>query len=90
MDCYDNRCLNCDMVFAINLEFTTDTLHCPICLENTTNNTKMPNCDHKICNNCFKVCFSLSHSDDATYQSLSNCSYCRQSVRQPWYNNSYT
>ena len=45
-------CHNCFVMFGIELQFC-DEVECPICLE-TKRGLKQPNCEHKICVDCFR------------------------------------
>ncbi len=51
-ECKENYlCTNCDMLFGL-LRFSDD-VECGICLE-STRGVSHPNCDHKLCIQCFK------------------------------------
>ena len=61
-------CTNCHMLFGTwkfkgqeyktgkGILKITDNLYCPICLE-TKRSIEQPNCEHKVCIDCFKRCY---------------------------------
>ena len=53
-DCKGNYlCTNCDMLFGKELNISDN--ECVICLE-VKRSTTQPNCEHKVCIQCFKRC----------------------------------
>jgi hypothetical protein len=52
-----------DLICAICIQFNFykikyyKTISCSICYENNIKGLKQPNCNHKICTNCFKRCY---------------------------------
>lgn len=52
--CSGGRCVNCDIMFADDLDITNEVKECPICLEEQHYHIKMWECNHRICNECFR------------------------------------
>ena len=61
-------CTNCDMMFGTWKKDISDVLdignntECPICLE-VKHSISQPNCNHRICFDCFKKCYFKSGED---------------------------
>ena len=61
--CHAGLCVNCDVMFGTwkggpgVLKFSTEQMECPICMTDSTDNVKMPNCTHWICTGCLRVAF---------------------------------
>lgn len=59
LDCHDNLCLNCDMMFGRwkggkgILDIFSENKECPKC-KNTLKCLSLPKCEHYLCINCFK------------------------------------
>jgi len=55
LDCHDGRCCSCNMSFGEDLVIRQDlkNYECPVCLEETSMNVKMPGCVHTLCAECF-------------------------------------
>jgi len=53
VDCYQNRCFICKLLFGKDLVFSEQTAICDICTE-TNQQVKLPNCSHYTCIECFK------------------------------------
>lgn len=72
-DCKKNYlCTNCHMLFKGNLNIS-DNEECVICLE-VKRCTDQPNCEHKICIQCFKRCYygdeDLEHQPQFPYPEI--------------------
>ena len=79
-ECYQGRCLYCDITFGGNLEFVSDT-YCPICLETKPNCVTWYNCTHKTCVKCFKECYNRSEQSNSQ---LRRCPLCRSNPIPSW------
>jgi len=57
MECWGDRCLQCDMQFGLNLTFrkSDDKQECSICFNETHQFVKFPHCVHETCVRCFKT-----------------------------------
>ena len=61
LDCHNGLCGTCDVMFGTwqggkGVLETEEGLECPICLDTKTC-ISQPNCNHKICVDCFKRCY---------------------------------
>jgi len=52
----DSICSICIQFNLYKIQYYV-SIKCSICLENNINGLKQPNCNHKICTNCFKRCY---------------------------------
>ena len=57
LNCTKGVCNTCFQNFKKELDILDKKDECPICLEQKNSFVKYPNCEHRICNICFRRCF---------------------------------
>ena len=69
MQRYDNRCLECNILFGKNLTIKQEKQECPVCLDEREIYVQMPDCVHDICLVCFRRLHPSYHYTTNGYNS---------------------